>query len=271
MTAAGASIVLLALTWLAAFHVGFGAHADRAILNGFGGLQRPRVNHLANLIASLCNPKPFVAFAAVIVLVALVRRRPRLALATAAILLGANTTTELLKPLLASPRGLPGQATAVASWPSGHATAAMSLALCAVLVAPARLRPALAALGAVFAVAVSYSFLHLGWHYPSDVLGGFLVAATWTLVVVAALFTIEARRGEQPSTAGSERLSLRTALTPPALALAGAVALAGLVALARPHQVVVYVRAHEAFIVGASAIAVLGLVLATAVMLNVRR
>ena len=28
---------------------------------------------------------------------------------------------------------------------------------------------------AAFAIAVSYSFLELGWHYPSDVLGGFLI------------------------------------------------------------------------------------------------
>jgi membrane-associated phospholipid phosphatase len=271
LTGAGASLLLLALTWFAAFHLSFAAHADRAIFNGFGGLQRVRVNHLAKLIASLCDPQPYLCFAALIVLVALARRRPRLALATAAILLGATATTELLKPLLAAPRVLSGQV-AAASWPSGHATAAMSLALSAVLAAPARLRPAVAALGAAFAVAVSYSFLHLGWHYPSDVLGGFLVAATWTLLVIAALLTIEARRGEQPSTVGSERLSLRTALTPPALALAGAAALIGLVALARPHEVIVYVRGHEAFIVGASAIAALGLVLATAVMmLNVRR
>jgi membrane-associated phospholipid phosphatase len=267
------SVALLALTWLAAFHTGLGVHADRAIFNGFAGLQRPRVNRLASLIANTCDPKPFVGLAALIVVVALARRRPRLALATAAILLGATATTELLKPLLAEPRLLSGQPgpVAVASWPSGHATAAMALALSAVLVAPARLRPAVAALGAGFAVAVSYSFLTLGWHYPSDVLGGFLIAATWTLLVVAPLLSLEARRGREPSTIGGQRLSLRAALAPATAALAGIAALAGLVALARPHEVIVYTRAHEAFIVGASAIGALALVLATAVMLNVRR
>ena len=82
----------------------------------------------------------------------------------------------------ASRRAAPGRASSwdsadrCASWPSGHATAAMSFALCAVLAAPARLRPLVAAVGAAFAVAVCYSFLALAWHYPSDVLGGFLVA-----------------------------------------------------------------------------------------------
>ena len=38
---AGAGVVLLALTWFAAFHVGFVEHADRSILRGFVGLHRP--------------------------------------------------------------------------------------------------------------------------------------------------------------------------------------------------------------------------------------
>ena len=43
------------------------------------------------------------------------------------------------------------------------------------------------------------------------------------------------------------------------------------VALARPHQVVSYVRAHELFVIGAPLIAVIALALATGVMLAVRR
>ena len=58
------------------------------------------------------------------------------------------------------------------SWPSGHSTAAMTLALCAILVAPPVLRTAAAILGGAFAVGVGYALLVLGWHYPSDVLGG---------------------------------------------------------------------------------------------------
>ena len=123
-------------------------------------------------------------------------------------------TTQLLKPLLAEPRSvLPGDiAVGAISWPSGHATAAMSLALCSVLAAPARLRPAVAALGAVFAVAVSYSFLTLGWHYPSDVFGGYLVATAWTLLGIAALLAV---RGRAPAELGvelAERRSLGSTL-----------------------------------------------------------
>jgi hypothetical protein len=66
-------------------------------------------------------------------------------------------------------------------------------------------------------------------------------------------------------------LTPREALIPPALALAGAGALVALVALARPHEVVAYARVHSAFVVGAAAIAAFGLMLATVVMLALRR
>src|SRR5918911_585475 len=78
------------------------------------------------------------------------------------------------------------------------ATAAMTLALCGVMVTPPRLRPSAAALGGGFAVAVSYSILMLAWHFPSDVLGGFLVAALWTLLAVTAL-TLGRREEPDPS------------------------------------------------------------------------
>ena len=68
----------------------------------------------------------------------------------------------------------------------------MTLALCAVLVAPPALRTAAAVLGGALAVGVGYALLVLGWHYPSDVLGGFLVAGLWTSLAVAALHRVEA-------------------------------------------------------------------------------
>jgi membrane-associated phospholipid phosphatase len=270
MAGAALAAALLLVTWFLAFHAGPFRHADAKILDGFAGLHHARVDPIANSIAELCNPSPYVYFAAAVVLVALARRRPGVALVIALIIFGANVTTELLKPLLAAPRPvLPGESPiAAASWPSGHATAAMSLALCALLAAPARLRPVVAALGAAFAVAVSYSFLTLGWHYPSDVFGGFLVATAWALLGIGALFIVRERRVRVPS---GEPASLRDALRPPAAALFGALFLGGLIALTRPHQVVNYAQAHTAFVIGAAAIGAAGLTLATAVMLALRR
>ncbi len=273
---AGCGALLLILIWLLAFHVGVFEHADQSIFIGFSGLRRPRVNSLANFIAGLCNPQPYVYLAVVPVLVALLRGRPRVAVGVAAILLGANATTHVLKPLLAEPRAASlfgGKAPiGPVSWPSGHATAAMSLALSLLLAAPGRLRPAIAALGAAFAVAVSYAFLTLGWHYPSDVLGGFVVAGTWSLLVVAAISAADRRwprtRAESRTT---DRVSVRVALRPPALVLAGGLCLAAVIAIARPHAVITYAQQHEAFVLGAAGIGALGLVVATAVMLAARR
>ncbi len=114
-----------------------------------------------------------------------------MALAVAAILLGANLTTEALKHVLPEPHfaglldgWLPVPTT---EWPSGHSTAAMSAVLGLLLASPGRVRPYVAALGAAFAVAVGYSLVTTGDHFPADVFAGYLVAATWALVAVAAL------------------------------------------------------------------------------------
>ena len=51
----------------------------------------------------------------------------------------------------------------------------------------------------------------------------------------------------------------------------GAGGLALLVAVARPHAVVSFARSHELFIIGAAAIALVAVALATGLMLAVRR
>jgi membrane-associated phospholipid phosphatase len=99
-----------------------------------------------------------------------------------------------LKPLLAhSHASVGGVWIGPASWPSGHSTAAVALVLAAVFVSPARLRPLVSLLGAVFAVAVGVSLLILAWHMPSDVLGGFFVASFWGALALAVLRAVERR------------------------------------------------------------------------------
>jgi membrane-associated phospholipid phosphatase len=272
---AAVSSAVLVLVWLLAFHTGIGQHSDQSIFIGFGGLQRHHVNEIATFIARLCDPAPFVVLGACLVALAAVRQRPRSALAITMLLAGASITTQLLKVLLAHPRAhsLVGPHITVSpeSWPSGHATAAMSLALALVLAVPARARPAAAACGAIFAVAVSYSFLTLGWHYPSDVLGGFLVAVTWAQLALAFVFAVDARPLRRPELPSRPSIPVRSALVPTAFALLAGAVLVVLVALARPHQVISYANAHTAFIVGAAVIGAVGVAIATVVMLSVRR
>ena len=230
------------------------------------------------MLAHLCDPSPYVFLCLIPVGMALARGRALMAAVIVAILFGANETTELLKPFLAAPRmtGLPAWEISGGTWPSGHATASMSLALCCVLAAPPRLRPHVAVLGAGFALAVTYSFLTLGWHYPSDALGGFLMAAMWTLSGVAAMRTVEARRLAHgnghaivgPAT-GPLSLGHAETLGPPALAALAVAVLVGLAVLARPARVLAYVGAHTSFVLGALALGLLGWALLAGVLVTV--
>jgi len=267
---------LLALSWYAAFHIGFVRRADHNILWGFAGLKRPGLDSVTRFTAGLCDPQPYVFLAAVPILVALVRRRPRAAVTVGLIMLGANVTSQLLKPLWALPRAFPGPPVFIVSgsWPSGHATAAMALALGAVIAAPPRLRPGVGAAMAAFVVAVCYSFLELGWHYPSDVLGGFLVATNWALLGAAVLWWVDARhpvRRRELSPTGGGQVSVGEALAPMGVLVLGALLLAGVIALARPHAVIAYASVHKTFIAGAAMIGVLVMSVATAATLALRR
>jgi undecaprenyl-diphosphatase len=68
------------------------------------------------------------------------------------------------------------------SFPSGHATAAMSVALIYGVTLPALAAPLL-----IWALLVGFSRVRLGVHYPSDVLVGQLIAAGTASVLSAAL------------------------------------------------------------------------------------
>ena len=158
--------------------------------------------------------------------IALARRRVRLALAVPLMMLAASATTELLKPAVGGVRSSDwigaGHQIGAASWPSGHATAAMMVALCAVLVAPPLLRPLVALLGSVLAVGVSYSILMLGWHFPSDVLGGFLVAGMWVSLSLTLLWWSRATLAIRREIAVGRAEPVRSLLVPGALGAVGA-------------------------------------------------
>lgn len=270
LLAALVTFALLVATGLLALLSPVGRARDSATLQGFTGLNRPRVNDVLNHVAHLANPLPYAVIGLTLALVACLRRRQRVAGTIVALLFLTGATTHLLKPLLASPRydeWLGSGQISAASWPSGHATAAMTLALCAILAAPARLRPTVATLGAGFAISVSYSILALGWHFPSDVLGGFLVAVTWTLLAVAALVALERRHpvatGRAPALRPADAIA-------PAVLVTGALAAVGAASLSRPGAVLRYAAVHSTFVVGAGAIAVLAVVLSLGLARGVR-
>ncbi|MGA2453254.1 MAG: phosphatase PAP2 family protein [Solirubrobacteraceae bacterium] len=194
LSLAGLCVVALALVWVIAELVPAAQFKDALALHDFTLLSRPRIDGPAGFLLHLLDPLPFVLWGAALVALAIARERPRVAVAVVAVMALAPLSSELLKPLLAHPHVQIGLVHIdAASWPSGHSTAALALALSAVLVAPARLRPLVACLGVAFALAVGCSLLILAWHMPSDVLGGYLVASFWTALAVAALRAADRR------------------------------------------------------------------------------
>ncbi|MEA2299402.1 MAG: hypothetical protein QOF77_2338 [Solirubrobacteraceae bacterium] len=279
LIAALACFIGLALTGAVALILPVARVRDSATLSGFISLSaHTRVSRLANVLAHSVDPSHYLAFAGVLVVVALLRGLPRVALAVPVTMFAASATSELLKPLIGQTRQSEwlsaGEQISSASWPSGHATAAMMVALCSVLVAPRLLRPLAALLGTGLAVGVSYSILVLGWHFPSDILGGFLVAGTWVSLALAALWAAEARWPQRSARNALERVAGTTGggdLLAPAALLAATFGAAVVVLAARGGLVETYGAAHLSFVTGALAIAGLAAVLATGMAVALRR
>lgn len=237
---------------------------DLRALAGFTALDDPSILTAAHRISHAADPLPFALLSGALVLVALGRGRPRHAFAVLVFLIGANVTTQILKPLLAHPRageGLPS-VVADAAFPSGHATAAMTLVFAAVLVAPPALRSLTAAAGAVFALAVSFSVVVLGWHFPSDVAGGHLVAAAWCFAVLAALRATAGREAEPARLFGRPE---RAAIAATALGVVTSLALLTAFAAPRLAEAVDYAQRHTSAVGVGGAVAACASVLLAAV------
>jgi membrane-associated phospholipid phosphatase len=252
--AAIACLVGMVVVAVVALAVPAGHVRDAAMLHGFVALDRPSLNFETKVVAHLADPLPYAVAGLLCVGVALARRRGWRALAVTALLLITGVSCQALKHLLAQPRieawlSVQDQISK-ASWPSGHSTAAMTLALCAVLVVPPALRAVTALLGGIFAVGVGYAVLVLAWHFPSDVLGGFLLAGFWTSLALAALQRVEAPEPAQ-----------RQAWEPLVVAGGAAALVAAVVIGQRSDTAALYALERPTLVVGALAIPALALAL----------
>lgn len=270
LAAALACALALVGVLLAAYAVGPIERLDADALTGFGNLRSPERVPVADFVAHLADPVPLLAMLAGLGALGLSWGRPRHVAAAVFAVVGANVTTQLLKVFLAHPRLQPlgGEVSPVA-FPSGHATAAMSVAVAALLVSPRRYRPLGAAAGAAFALAVSLSIVVLDWHYPSDVLGGMLIATGFGFLGIAgvrALETVVPDAGdERPGSpaAGDERVGLEVAA-----AALGAAAL--VVGLASAGELLDYARANTAATAAAATLTLASAALVASLMVALR-
>lgn len=186
--------------YLGAFHVGPLHTADAAVLWLFTRFDDTPVEFFAETIVLLIHPVVYALLCGGLLLWAWRNRGLREAARAAVLILGANATTQLLKEGVAEPRfhEMLDRQIDAASWPSGHATAAASLALAAYLLAP-RTKP----YGIALAVAMGVAVVVNSWHYPSDALGAYAVATTWGAALVSLrrpAATAAPRRRSSPAT-----------------------------------------------------------------------
>ena len=185
---AGLCAAAAVAVWAAAFHLGVVERLDFRALGRLESAGGARGVGLSSDLVRFFDPAPYAVLAGSLVIGALVAGRVRAGLAAAVLLAGSAVTTQLLKQALATPRAFPnGHPLPAASWPSGHTTAVVSLSLAVLLLGPARLRPLVAAAGALVSAATAAALLVLGSHYPTDIAGGCLVAGVWACLAAALL------------------------------------------------------------------------------------
>lgn len=245
-------MVALAVDYVLALGTSAGLYADRtALLRGFGGPSWDQAHAATSRLVDTIDIASLSVFSVGVVVLALLQRRPQRALAGAAVLAGANLTTQFLKPGLGAVDPLGGDAERAfgSVFPSGHATVAMSATLALLLVLPPSWRAIGAVLTAGYSAAIGIGLVMLGWHYPSDVLGGFLVATAWAAAAIAVL-RLRPEPEPSPVRGGAGLIG------------AGAVALLGLTAtlavasrLGDIAQLEQYGRLHTSFFAGSAIIA----------------
>lgn len=164
---------------------------DTVALEG-NAIGQDRVDGLANTLLNAVSFGSLAVATIVVAVIALARGRVLLTVVVTAFVATANIVTQVVKHGIYRPDfGVdPERVTAGNSFPSGHATVAMSVVIALILVVPPKARGVAAVLGAVYATTAGVATMSLGWHRPSDVAGAVLVvggcAALACLLLVLA-------------------------------------------------------------------------------------
>jgi membrane-associated phospholipid phosphatase len=280
LAAAGGCAALFLVLLVTAYGSDAARRMDATSLMGFVAVE-PNGGAIPDFLAHFGDPGAVIFLGAVLAGIALLRGRPRVA-AVVVLLIGITSiSSQVLKVVLAYPRyeGTVGNArVAPEAFPSGHSTAAMAIALALVLVVPARLRPLAAVVGAGFALSVAFSVIALGWHFPSDAVGGFLLASGWALVLLAGLAALDerfpARTGRTRAAATVRKVTEGvTAVGLVALAAAGLLALAfiAFVAIVQPGGLLGVAERHTGLVIVAPLVAAAAVLLLSGVALFSKR
>ena len=191
----------------------------------------------------------------VVIAIASIQRKPQLALVATMAIIGANVSSQLLKYLILDRSDLldglfyplPN------SFPSGHSTAAASIAVALVLVLPPLLRAPVVLLAGAAVALLGVSTVVAGWHRMADAIGGVYLATAWGAGLAAALVWKRGafRVGHRTAAAGRVAAWLTLLI---GLGLTGLGLLGYLIILADPLDVLDYLASRggspAAFTVG---------------------
>jgi membrane-associated phospholipid phosphatase len=190
-----AATTAVAVVYVLAVRTGWGQRLDATALRGRHSLE-PRAVHAASRLLTTIDVASLLLIGGAIVLVALVRARPRLAIGAGTLIVGSVATSEILKHFVLTRPDL-GVVDALgsrASYPSGHTTVAMSLGIAAMLVAPRRWRAVVGVVGAGYAAAIGVAVVATANHRPSDPIGAAFVVTAWASAIASVLVVPDRRR-----------------------------------------------------------------------------
>ncbi|HIK33971.1 MAG TPA: phosphatase PAP2 family protein [Oscillatoriales cyanobacterium M59_W2019_021] len=85
------------------------------------------------------------------------------------------------------------------SFPSGHSMASLALVIAIVMLTwQSRWRPLAIVGGGAFVLAIGWTRLYLGVHYPSDIIGGWLLETAWMAMSVLLIQPPPFYQGDRP-------------------------------------------------------------------------
>jgi undecaprenyl-diphosphatase len=161
------------------------------------------VESAARDVTALGSTTVLVLIAVSVIVYLLMLSRPRMAVLMIAAVAGGFLLNQALKLGFERPRPefIPDAIfTFTYSFPSGHS--AMSAAVYLVLgILLARIHPQrrvkifLLSLAILITIAVGISRVYLGVHWPTDVLAGWILGCTWSLICWVAMYWMQHRRG----------------------------------------------------------------------------
>jgi undecaprenyl-diphosphatase len=174
---------------------------DEAVLRFVNQASTPALDRVVIAITNLGDKLAVVVFALVAGVMLYRSRRRRAAVVVLLGVAGAAALNLIIKSLFQRDRPELWERLVTEtsySFPSGHSMASSALALSLIIVmwnTKYRL-PVVCILG-VYAILVGLSRLYLGVHYPTDVLAGWLVSATWVGLVAQVVLTAKRPSGKK--------------------------------------------------------------------------